>query len=96
MEYQKIINLLDNTPNQPTKFKTKNWVKVNDESRGTYNEGNQIRFKTSMLRPSLCDYSHEYILANGTITVTNIAAQGQSDNGANKKVILKNCASFTE
>ena len=44
MEYQKIINLLDNTPNQPSKFKTKNLVKTNDESRGTYNEDNQIRF----------------------------------------------------
>ena len=37
MEYQKIINLLDNTPNQPTKFRTKNWVEINDDSRGTYN-----------------------------------------------------------
>ena len=52
MEYQKIINLLDNTPNQPPNFKTKNWVKINDKTRGTYNEDNQIRFKTSMLRPS--------------------------------------------
>ena len=50
MKYQKIINLLDNTPNQPAKFRTKGWVKVNDESRGTYNKNNQIRFKTSMLR----------------------------------------------
>ena len=37
MEYQKIINLLDNAPNQPTKFRTKNWVEINDDSRGTYN-----------------------------------------------------------
>ena len=37
MEYQKIINLLDNTPNQPTKFKTKDWVEINDDSRGMYN-----------------------------------------------------------
>ena len=49
MEYQKIINLLHNTPNQPTKFRTKNWVKINDKSRGMYNKDNQIRFKTSML-----------------------------------------------
>ena len=42
MEYQKIINLLDNTPNQPTKFRTKKWVKTNDGSRGTYNTNNQI------------------------------------------------------
>ena len=37
MEYQKIINLLDNTPNQPSKFRTKNWVEINDDPRGTYN-----------------------------------------------------------
>ena len=35
MEYQKIINLLDNTSNQPSKFRTKNWVEISDESRGT-------------------------------------------------------------
>ena len=50
MEYQKIINLLDNTPNQPTKFRTKYWVEINDESSGTYNSTSQITFKTSMLR----------------------------------------------
>ena len=69
MEYQKIINLLENTPNQPSKFKTKNWVKINDASRGTNNEDYQTRFKTLMLRSSLCDYSHTYILVKGTITV---------------------------
>ena len=37
MEYQKIIDLLDNTPNQPSKFKTKNWVEINDDERGAYN-----------------------------------------------------------
>ena len=57
MEYQKMINLLDNTPNQPTKFRTKNWVEINDDSRTKYNAGTQIRFKTSMLRSILCDYS---------------------------------------
>ena len=64
MEYQKIINLLDNIWNQTTKFKTKNWVEINYESRGTYNEGNQIRFKSSM--SSLCHYSDAYILVKGT------------------------------
>ena len=42
MEYQKIINLLDNTPNQPTKFRTKNWVEINDDSRGTYNTNSKF------------------------------------------------------
>ena len=59
MEYQNIIdlknNLLDNTPNATSKFKTKNWAKMNDESRGTYNKDNQIKFKFSMLRSSLRD-----------------------------------------
>ena len=55
--------MLHDAPNQPSKFITKNWVKINDESRGTYNEDNQIRFKTLMLRSSLCDYSvHMYLL----------------------------------
>ena len=50
MEYQKITNLLYNTPNQPSNFMTildPNWVEINDESREAYNEHNQIRFKTS-------------------------------------------------
>ena len=48
MEYQKILNLLDNTntPNQPTKFSIKNWVEINDDARGTYNTNSQIKFKT--------------------------------------------------
>ena len=46
MEYQKKKIFSDNTPNQPSKFKTKNWFQINDESRGTYNEVNQIRFET--------------------------------------------------
>ena len=67
MEYQKIINLLDNTPNQPTKFRTKNWIEINDDSHGMYNTNSQIKFKTSMLRSSLCDYSDADILVSGTI-----------------------------
>ena len=57
IEFQKIINLLDNTPNQPSKFRTKNWVKINDDSHGTYNTNSQTKIKTSMLKSSLCDYS---------------------------------------
>ena len=57
-----MINLLDNTPNQPTKFRIKNWVERNDDSRGTYNTNSKIKFQTLMLRLSLCDYSDAYIL----------------------------------
>ena len=47
--------MLDNTPNQPTKFMTKNWAEINDDVRGMYNTNSQIKFKTSMLKSSLCD-----------------------------------------
>ena len=58
MEYQKIINFLNNTPNQPTKFRTKKWIEINDESRRTYDSNSQVRFKTSMLWSRLCDYGN--------------------------------------
>ena len=96
MEYQKIINLVDNTPNQSFKLKAKNWVEINDESIGTHSEDNQIRFKTSMLRSILCDYSDVYILAKETITVRSIAIQDTANNAGNKKVTFKNYASFTK
>ena len=57
MEYQKITNLLDDSPNKTSKFRTRNWVEINDESRGKYNDEKQIRFKTTMLKSSLCDYN---------------------------------------
>ena len=66
MEFQKISNLLDNTPDQPSKFRTKKWVEINDESRGgAYSDNKQIKVKTPMLRSSLCDYSDAYILVKG-------------------------------
>ena len=62
--------MLENTPNQQTKFRTKNGVEINDDSRGTYNTISQTKFKTSGLRTSLCDYSNAYILVSGSITIT--------------------------
>ena len=52
MEYQKILNLIDDASNQHSIFKTKNWVEINNKSRGRYNDNNQIKFKTAMLRSS--------------------------------------------
>ena len=97
MEYQKIANLIDDTSNQPSKFKTRNWVEINDESRGAYNVKNQIKFKTTMLKSSLCDYSDAYILVKGTITITgagNDAAARRADE-RDKVVIFKDCAPIT-
>ena len=52
--------MLENAPIQPTKFRTKTCVQINDDARGTYNINSQIKSKTSMLRSSLCDYSDTY------------------------------------
>ena len=68
--------LLDNTPNQPTKFRTKNSVEINDDARGTYNFNGQIKFETLVLSSSLYDYrdGYRYILVSETITVAVLAA----------------------
>ena len=95
MEYQKIANLIDDTPNQPSKFRKRNWVEINDESRGAYNVNSQIKFKTTMLKSSLCDYSDAYILVKGAISVNNTAAAGATVNNNDRKIVFKNCASFT-
>ena len=71
MEYQKIINLLDDTTNQPSGLRKRNWVEINDESWETYNVSNHLKFKTSMIRSNLCDYSDAYMHVKGTITVPN-------------------------
>ena len=81
--------LYDASSNQPSKFKTKNWVEVNDESRGTHNVNSQIKFKKTMLKSSLCDYSDAYVHVKGTITVNNTAAADADANNTNKKVIFK-------
>ena len=97
MEYQKIANLIDDASNQPSKFRIKNWVEINDESRGTYNVNSQIKFKTTMSKSSLCDYSDAYILVKGKITITGAgddATARQADEG-DKGVPFKNCAPFT-
>ena len=95
MEYQKIANLLNDESNKPSKFRTRNWVEINDEARGTYSPNKQIKFKTAMLRSSLCDYGDTYILVRGNITVNNTAADDAAANDTNEKVIFKKCAPFT-
>ena len=97
MEYQKIANLIEDTPNQPSKFRTRNLVEINDESREAYKVNSHIKFKTTMLKSSLCGYNDAYILVKGTITITgagNNAAARQADE-RDKVVIFKNCAPFT-
>ena len=97
MKHEKIMNLLDNASNQPSKFRTKNWVEIDDESRETFT-GNDNKFKAAMLRSNLCDYADPYILVKRTITITgagNDAAARQADE-RDKGVTFKNCAPFTK
>ena len=70
MEYQKIGKLLDSASNHPPKFRTRNFVEINDESRGTYTS-NEIKFKTTMLRSNSCHFADAYILVKGTITIND-------------------------
>ena len=96
MEYQKRANLKDDASNQPSKFRTKNCVEINDESRGTYNANSQIKFKTTMLKSSLCGYSDAYILVKGKITITGegFDAAARQAHERDKGAAFKNCAPF--
>ena len=92
MEYQNIINLLDTTFDNVPRFITKNWIEVYDQSgtaENSYKPSKQIRFKTSMLRSDLCDYSDAYIVVKGDITVL----RGNND-AYEKKSAFKNNAPF--
>ena len=79
MEYQRIIDLLDNTPNQPTKFRTEDWVEINDESQGTYDEVVHFYVIKAI-----------HTLVKGTAPVVNTVATPPAANNHNKKVIFKN------
>ena len=93
MEYQNIINLLGTISDNVPRFITKKWIEVHDQS-GTaedrYKPGKQIRYKTSMLRSDLCDYSDAYIVVKGKITATNPTAAAYD-----KRLAFKNNALFS-
>ena len=87
MEHDKINNLLlseDNENEALSKFVTREYVRINSLCN-TYNENKSIRFKTPMLRSSLCDYFDAYILVKGTITVTAPGANNGAINIRDKK-----------
>ena len=88
METQKIVNLLNGSDNENSKFATKKWYVIDSESKGNYSNENPIKFLTSSLESNLCDYSDAYILVTGNITVTG--------GDENTKVAFKNCAPFRE
>ena len=87
MEFQKIVNFLDTTSDKDlSKFVTKKWIEVYDQSQRNYDVNKEIRIKTSMLRS---DFSDVYIVVKGTITVTN-----PNNAKRNKAVTFKNNAPF--
>ena len=97
MEFQNIINLVSNTTNQIlSKLRTKIWVDKNDDSRGPYNENSQIRFKSSILRTSLFDYSGWYKLVKRPTTITRRGtdAAGRKGDERDKVAIFKNCRPY--
>ena len=91
MQAQKIVNLLNDSDNESSKFATRKWYIINDQNNGQYGRGNEndstIKFETKVIKSNLCDYSDAYILVTGEIKVTNIAAD--------TNVAFKNCAPFT-
>ena len=73
MEYRKNTNLLDTTSDNMPRSITKKWVEVHDQSGNVeyrYKPSTQIRFKTSMLRSDLCDFSDAYIVVKGRVTAS--------------------------
>ena len=65
-------------------------MEIYDQSKGAYNTSKQIRFKTSVLRSDLHDYSDAYIVLKGVVTVNG----AESRDKHNRNLVLKNNAPF--
>ena len=91
METQKIVNLLNDSADESSRFAARKWYIINDQNNGQYGRGNEndstIKLEKKVIKPNLCDYSDAYILVKGDIKVAGVAA--------NTNVAFKNCAPFT-
>ena len=91
METQKLVNLLNDSDNEYSKFGTRKWYIINDQNNGQYGRGNKndstIKIESKVIKPNLCDYSDAYILVTGDIKVAAVAAD--------TNVTFKNYAPFT-
>ena len=96
METQKIVNLLNGSDNDNSKFATKKSYIIDSESNGNYSKDEEIKFLTSLIESSLCDYSGAYILVTGNVTVKrrNNASTDDIALGAITQVAFKNCTPF--
>ena len=87
MEIQKIINLLNDSSNEESKFATKKCYAIDSQTtKGNYKQGNTIKSETETVKSRLCDYSDAFILVTGNIAVT-------ADNDTD--VAFKNCVPFS-
>ena len=91
METEKIVNLLNDSNNESSKFATRKWYIINYQNTGQYGRGNEndstIKFETKVIKPNLCDYSDAYILLTGDIKAADVAAD--------TNFAFKNCVYFT-
>ena len=87
-----MINLLDNQTTQPSRFRTTNWVEINNQSNTAFGTNSQTKFKCTMLKSSLCDYSDAYILINRTATISGVGADtaARQADERNREVIFEN------
>ena len=78
METQKIVNLLNDSDNESSRFATRKWYITNGQNNGQYGRGNEndstIKYDTKVIKPNFCDYSDAYILVPGDIKVVDVAA----------------------
>ena len=91
METRNIVNLLNDSDNESSKFAIRKWYVINDQNNGQYGRGSEndatIKYDTKVIKPNLCNYSDAYILVTGDIKVTGVAAD--------TNVAFKNCTPFT-
>ena len=72
MKTKKIINLLNYSSNEESKFATKKWYVIDSQTtKGKYKQGDTIKFETETIKSSLCDYSDAFILVTGNIAVNS-------------------------
>ena len=100
MKTQKIVNLLNGSDNENSKFATKKWYVIDSESKNNYSKNDPIKLLTKSLESSLCDYFDPYILVAGNITVTRTIAgnpiQRKQPLSAAMQAVFKNCAPFKD
>ena len=98
METQKIVNSLNGSDNENSKFARKKWYVIDSESNGNYSKDNPIRFLTQSIESSFCGYSDAYVLVTGNITVTRRNDANTEDIALNAatKLVFRNCAPFKD